>query len=69
MLPVIVAGGAVVITALNAWVAVTVPTVGIWLETWTEKGKVPTVVGVPLSTPAAESVRPGGGVVVADDHV
>ena len=54
---------------LNAWVAVTLPTVGIWLETWTEKGKVPAVVGVPLSTPAAENVRPGGGVPPCKDHV
>ena len=63
-----VSGGGAAITTLNAWLAVTVPSPGIWLETWTEKLKVHAAVGVPLSTPAAESVRPGGCVLVVKDH-
>jgi hypothetical protein len=57
------------IATLNAWLAVCVPTMGTWLETWTEREKLPEVVGVPLSTPAAESVSPGGSVPLATDHV
>ncbi len=61
--------GSAVITTLNAWLAVCTPMVGTWLETWTVKLKVPAAVGVPLSTPAAENVSPGGGAPVATDHV
>jgi len=69
-LPVIVSGGnAAAITTLNAALAVCVPTVGITLETWTVKAKVPAAVGVPLSTPAAESVSPGGSAPLSTDHV
>jgi hypothetical protein len=64
-----VSEGTAAITTLNAWLAVCVPRVGTWLETWTEREKVPEVVGVPLSTPAAESVSPGGSVPLATDHV
>jgi len=64
-----VGGGTAAITTLNDWLAVCVPRVGTWLETWTEREKVPEVVGVPLSTPAAENVRPGGSVPFATDQV
>ncbi len=61
--------GTVAIATLNPWLAVWVPPDGIWLETWTENVKLPAAAGVPLSTPAAESVRPGGSVPPAKDHV
>jgi hypothetical protein len=68
-LPVIVSGGSAAMTTVNPWLAVCTPTAGTRLETWTVKEKVPAVVGVPLSRPAAESVRPGGNVPPAKDHV
>jgi hypothetical protein len=61
--------GSAAIAMLNAWLVVWAPKVGVWLVTWTEREKVPEVVGVPLSTPAAESVRPGGSVPFATDQV
>ena len=68
-LPAMLSEATVAIATLNPWLAVCVPRVGIWLETWTEKVKLPAVVGVPLSTPAVENVRPGGSVPPAEDHV
>jgi hypothetical protein len=64
-----VSEGTAAIITLNAWLAVCTPIVGTWLETWTVKEKVPGAVGAPLSMPAAESVRPGGSVPLAKDHV
>jgi hypothetical protein len=53
-------GGTAAITTVNAWPTNSDPTLGTWLVTETLKVKLPAAVGTPLSTPAAESVRPGG---------
>ncbi len=37
-------------------------------RTWTVKFAVPAVVGIPLITPAADNVRPAGGVPIVTDH-
>jgi hypothetical protein len=51
------------------WVAVIDGRPVAALATCTVKLDVPAVVGVPLNTPAAENVRPGGSVPPVKDHV
>jgi len=57
------------IAMVKDWVAVIDGRPVAALATCTVKLDVPAVVGVPLNTPAAENVRPGGSVPPVKDHV